>query len=313
MLKLKALSAAVALVMTTSLCFAGCSFDFSRISYRYDNSEKYTAGDLETKDEISNINIDYLSGGVKLTGEDTDTVSVVETANTALTEDQKVHTWVDGNTLYIRYCASTNSISFDGIEKSIDVVVPGDVKLDNLNVDITSGSFMCSDIEAGSIDADTSSGSIDVTAKASDLKLEATSGFVILNQRGSSDSISLSCTSGSISAVVEEADRMNLDVTSGRIEINANHISEINSDITSGNSIFNFSEAPDNSNITSTSGAITVFMPEDSDITVSVDSTSGGFNYDLPFTKRSDKYIIGEGTAQMILETTSGDIEIKAI
>ena len=133
MLKLKVLGAAAALIMTTSFCFAGCSFNlFSHMNYTYDHGDNYTAGDREIDDEITKISIDYVSGTVTLKGEDTDEISITETANVDLTEDQKVHTWVDGNTLYIKFCASSKNLNFNGAFDDIFEKYTNKAKLDKV-------------------------------------------------------------------------------------------------------------------------------------------------------------------------------------
>ena len=116
----KLVAGALALIVPSTICLTGCSFGFvNSFSYQYDNGDKYTAGDREIDDTITKINIDYVAGNVKVKGADTDIVSVEETANQALDSDHQVHTWVDGDTLYVRYCVSTKKISFNKIEKEL--------------------------------------------------------------------------------------------------------------------------------------------------------------------------------------------------
>ena len=311
MLKLKVLGAAAALIMTTSFCFAGCSFNlFSHMNYTYDHGDNYTAGDREIDDEITKISIDYVSGTVTLKGEDTDEISITETANVDLTEDQKVHTWVDGSTLYIKFCASSKNLNFNGVDKKLEITVPEDRKLDDLTADLSSGSFTCSGIETDVLYADITSGGIDATVQARDITLDATSGTIILNQSGRSDSITIGTTSGKITADIEEAESLNLDITSGSINVDADRILSVSSESTSGNSEFKFDTVPDRCEIDATSGDVKVFLHEDADVTVSVDMTSGEFNYDLPFSKHDKKYVNGDGSATLLVETTSGDIDI---
>ena len=98
---------AMALIVPSTLCLTGCSFGLiNTVSYQYENADKYTAGDREIDDTITKINIDYLAGDVKVRGTDTDNIKVDETANTDIDADHQVHTWVDGDTLYVRYCVS---------------------------------------------------------------------------------------------------------------------------------------------------------------------------------------------------------------
>ena len=143
----KLIAGALALIVPSTLCLTGCSFGvFNTFTYTYDNSEKYTAGDREIDDKITAIDIDYVSGDVTLNGSDTDKVTVKETSNKDLDDAHKVHTWVDGSTLYVRYCESAKSINFNNINKKLELSIPGAQELDNLNVKISSGDLKCSGV-----------------------------------------------------------------------------------------------------------------------------------------------------------------------
>ena len=73
----KLLTGALAMILPATLCLSGCSFGiFNTFNYTYENADKYTAGDREIDDKITSINIDYISGDVKVKGSDTDTVSI---------------------------------------------------------------------------------------------------------------------------------------------------------------------------------------------------------------------------------------------
>ena len=127
----KLAAGAMALIVPMTVCFTGCSFGlFNSFSYTYENGDKYTAGDREIDDTVTKINIDYLSGGVKVKGTSDDSISIKETVNQTIDADHQVHSWVDGDTLYVRYCVSTNMINFNKIEKSLEITIPGEQELD---------------------------------------------------------------------------------------------------------------------------------------------------------------------------------------
>ena len=95
MKKIKGIICGTLLVAALS-CICGCSLSISNTTYTYNNSDKFTAGDREISDKIDTINIDYISGDITLTGSNTSTISVKETAAKQLDDKRKVHTWVDG-------------------------------------------------------------------------------------------------------------------------------------------------------------------------------------------------------------------------
>ena len=345
----KLAAGAMALIVPSTLCFTGCSIGmFNTINYIYDNADKYTAGDREIEDKITKINIDYASGNVKVRGTDTDSVSVKETTNKDIDEDHQVHTWVDGDTLYVRYCASAKMISFNNIEKSLDVTIPGSRELDDFIINVSSGDLELDDFTTDSLNSHVSSGNtkIDCSAKviehksssgdinliqrgnSDSVKVKASSGDIILNHEGDCDSFKIDSSSGKIditqTGTVNNADihsssggvkasfdvvnSLDVNVSSGAIIIDASEVKSLNTKASSGHSEIRLMKAPETSNIECSSGGIDVSIPEDSDITVHVHISSGDFNYDLPFTKDGKDYIYGNGTSEMNIKCSSGDV-----
>ena len=96
----KLVAGAMALIVPATVCLTGCSIGlFNTVNYKYEDSDKYTAGDREIDEKVTKVNIDYLSGEVKVKGTDSDTISIKETSNKTIDDDHKVHTWVDDGTL----------------------------------------------------------------------------------------------------------------------------------------------------------------------------------------------------------------------
>ena len=325
----KILAGALALIVPSTICFTGCSF-FTFFNYTYENADKYTAGDREIKDTITTLNIDYVSGDVKLKGTDTDKVTVKETSNKELTEEQKVHTWVDGSTLYVRYCASTNKISFHKIEKELEITIPEVQDLDDLIVHISSGNLNCSEVTTDGLNVKSSSGDVGFTGSASDvlvkvssgktsldlegdsssIDISSSSGSITVDQNGNTDSVKLHASSGNINALLDKAAKLDIHVSSGDIKIEADEILDLKTDSSSGHNEFKLGKAPKTSDIHSSSGWVKVYLPGDSDITVKPHISSGDFNYELPFSKNGKEYVNGNGTDEMIINVSSGDVDI---
>ena len=283
------------------------------ITSKLTDADKYQAGDREITDTITNLNLDYLSGTVTVKSGDTDKITITETANRDLTEDQKVHTWVNGDTLYVRFCASSKNIDFTNIEKKLIITFPEDQEFDNATIDLTSGELTYTGIKADTIKSDITSGKVDITAEAGDVSVDATSGDVFLNLTGDSGRIDINTTSGDINADIGDAESLEIDVTSGPINVTANSIRSINVSKTSGDIEFRLNETPDSVDIDSTSGKTTFYLPEDADITADIDTTSGEFNYNLPFTRNDGVYVSGNGASTFSINATSGDVTINKI
>lgn len=350
----KLAAGALALIVPSAFCLTGCSFGiFNTVNYRYDDADKYEAGDREIDDTITKINIDYLSGDVKVKGTDEDTVSVRETTNKSVDDDHKVHTWVDGDTLYVRYCASMDMISFNGIEKSLEITLPGDQELDDFIIDVSSGAIDLNGFTTDKLNAHASSGDTTIDCSAKDIEVKSSSGSISLTQTGSSDSVTVKASSGDIdinhkgdsasfdidsssgkiniiqtgildnvkihsssggvNATFGTVNTLKVEVSSGPIVIDADEVKDLYTKASSGHSDITLAKAPETSNIECSSGGIDVSIPEDSDLTIHTNISSGEFNSDLPFAKDGKNYTIGNGTYEMNIRCSSGDVSVHSI
>ena len=345
---------AMALIVPATVCFTGCSWSpFNSFSYTYENADKYTAGDREIDDTVTKINIDYVSGDVKVKGTDTDSISVKETANKDLDSDHQVHTWVDGDTLYVRYCVSTNMINFGKIEKSLEITIPSEQELDDFIIDVSSGNIDLDGFTTDNLNSHASSGNMTIDCSASVIELKSSSGNVGLTQTGNSDSVKIKASSGNVALIhdgdsdsitidsssgkinVEQkgtvknvkihsssggayakmgvVDTFAIDVSSGGIVIDAEDIRNLSTKASSGHSEISLGKVPETSSLDCSSGGIDVRLPEDADVTVHVDISSGEFNYNLPFEKNGKDYIGGNGTADMKIHCSSGNVNFNKI
>ena len=224
------LTAALAAAML--ICLSGCSV---KLNYNYDNADKYIPGDREIAEKIEIIDIDYMAGNVTVKGDKMATVTVKETSKTEIDDKLKVHTWVDGSTLHVKYCAADKGLSIKDLKKTLEITVPADVKLSDLSID-------------------DSAGDVDVTA--------------------------------------ESIGKLAIDISSGSLKLSAD-------------------KAPEKSEIDSSAGNIEIYLPEKTDMTLEADISAGDFNSEIPFTKKGDAYIFGNGKSKMDIDASAGDVGIK--
>ena len=130
----------VVAAMMLGVC--GCSnseievLDITKTNYLYDNGDKYEAGDRDITEKIESINIAYMSGEVVMTETDADVVSIKETSNKELDDKRKVHTWVDGSTLYVRYCASAKGLELNNLDKKLTIDIPKNIELSDVKLEM---------------------------------------------------------------------------------------------------------------------------------------------------------------------------------
>ena len=300
-----------ALFVAAFICLSGCGLMIGS-NYIYKDGDKYTAGDREIKDKIENINIDYMAGNVKLIGSDSDIITVKETSSVKLNDKQKVHTYVDGTTLYVRYCASAKNINLNNLNKQLTVTIPEDLILSDLYVDVSSADVSCENFKSDSVSVDASSGNIQTECESNVIKLSASSGNVYLTQKGNSDDISIETSSGSIEVDMEEAANLTVSASSGDITIKADSVAQFKSETSSGDNEFCFKSAPSVSDIEASSGNITVYLPKDSDLTLDMDMDED-LSYDLAFSRKGDVYMSGDGSNKMKIDISSGEVNLKAL
>lgn len=217
----KLAAGAMALIVPAAVCLTGCSFgNINFMNYKYDNADKYEAGDREIDDKITKINLDYASGNVTVKGTATDSVKVEETVNKDIDKDHQVHTWVDGNTLYIRYCASKDMLTFNGIEKSLEVTIPEAQDLDEFIINVSSGNIVLDNFTTDSLNSHASSGNTRIACSAKTIEHKSSSGNVDLVQTGNTDSIKLKLSSGNL-VLTQNGDckTFDIDSSSGKIEV----------------------------------------------------------------------------------------------
>jgi DUF4097 and DUF4098 domain-containing protein YvlB len=221
-----------ALTVMMLICLSGCSV---KLNYNYDNADKYIPGDREITEKIENIDIDYMAGNVTVKGDKTTAVTVMETSKTEIDDKLKVHTWVDGSTLHVKYCAAGKGLSIKDLKKTLEITVPADVKLSDLSIDA-------------------SAGDVDVTA--------------------------------------ESIGKLAIDISSGNMKLSADKV-------------------PEKSEIDAAAGNVEIYMPEKTDMTLKADISAGDFNSEIPFTKKGDAYIFGNGKSRMDIDASAGNINIK--
>ena len=298
-----------AIISAVMMCFCGCSIGFvSGSTVRYDNADKYTAGDREIIDKIDKLDIDWIGGYVKVTTGGS-TVQIKETTKGDLADKYKVHTWAEGSTLHVRYCKSGERYNEDN-EKTLEITVPEDVLYKSINIDSSSADVTCEGLSskkavmdassgnmtyignADSFTADTSSGNISFTGEAKTISTDSSSGDVFIEQTGESDSIST-------------------DSSSGDMNITAEYTKSLSTDTSSGKQVIKLEKQAESISLDSSSGDVKLYLPENADFTAEISTSSGDVSYELALKKTGDEtYVCGNGENEVSIDTSSGDVKI---
>ena len=294
----------------------------------YANAGKYTAGDTTVSSPVENLDINWTSGRVNIEYHAGDGVTVRETANRTLSEDDRIRWWLDGTTLRVQFCKPGFRF-FVNLEKTLTVSLPEGTVLKTAGIRATSADLEIADLAAGEIVIETTSGDIRAATAAKQLKAGATSGAITLRQDASADSVGLSSTSGSISLTLADAKEVAVDATSGEIGVTMTGSADsVRLHSTSGTVRADLASA-DRADLSSTSGGVDVSLAAFKELKVGstsgdvtahltaepgfsgrLSTTSGSVSSELALEKNGNTYACGDGSAQVDIGTTSGSIRL---
>lgn len=94
---------AVVCVVALFACGVMVFFETVHIGLNYANAEKYTAGGTEINGAVKNVQIDWVDGEVNIAYHAKSTVEIAETASKAISKDEALRWWLDGDTLRIQF------------------------------------------------------------------------------------------------------------------------------------------------------------------------------------------------------------------
>lgn len=241
--------------------------------YNYDDADKYTVGDAVITDTVKNLDIDWTSGNINFEYHDEDTVEISEKSRKKLSEDKKMRWWFDDGNLRIRFAKKGISFFSWGFDqnKELTVKLPEGISLEDVNIDSTSG-----DVNIPSLQAQM-------------LTLDVVSGDIRLNLSGAGE-LKMSSVSGNVEATLDIVSSAEIDTTSGDVKLSAPGLEKLDIDVTTGD--------------------VTAALSGKPGFTAHLDTVTGKINYDLPLTKESGAYVCGDGSGNVKIDTTTGDINL---
>ena len=193
----------------------------------------------------------------------------------------------------------SGDIAVTGVRGDLSLrTLSGDVRAEGVSGDLrvssTSGDVRIRD-HRGPLAAETTSGKISASGTISGARLSTVSGDIELE--GGSDDLTARTISGAIAVRTGARVHLTLDSTSGDI-------------------VFEGPLAPNSASVINTiSGNVRMGLTDLADLRLEVSTTSGELSSDLPLAdhapeRRRLSAVIGPGTANLTITTTSGDVEI---
>lgn len=115
-------------IIFLGLLLTGCNY------YNYNHANQYTAGNATISDEIKYLNIEWISGNVKIIYYDDESIIFNETANRNLKSTELVRYWQNGEVLNIRF-AGKGKHNFTNLQKTLTIWVPKNSSLESLEIE----------------------------------------------------------------------------------------------------------------------------------------------------------------------------------
>lgn len=320
-----------ALLVVLLLLAGGCFLIFgdSLGLAAYANADKYTVGDADISSAVENLEIDWISGKVNIQYHAGSGISLSETANRNVSEDEKFRWWLDGKTLRIQF-AAPKLFSFNNLQKTLTVSLPENSVFKSVSIGTTSGDISVPAMTADELRFDTTSGDVDAVITAKNLNASSTSGDMEILLDSDIRSAILGSTSGNITLSAVSAENIDMKSTSGNLSLTlSGDVKKLHLDSTSGAILADlasadkaeFDSTSGNMNVTlqsfsdldldATSGDITLKLPKAPGFTLDLDSRPSHLSSALALEKNGSKYTYGDGSARLRIDTTSGNIRIE--
>lgn len=277
-------------LFTLSLMLSSCNY------YRYDNSEKYIAGDAIINEEIKHCYIEWVSGEVNIIYHDQDYIAFSETANRDLSSKEVVRYWQNGAILNLRF-AEAGRQNFNNLHKVLTILMPSTMTLQTLDIETISANVKVENIEGNILDVETVSGNIK------------------LNEVNFRDN-NLSSVSGKIEGELKQSEELDVETVSGDIDLFSSYTKEFDIETVSGAIELSLNNGqiygdPDwRGDIETVSGNVEVRLLENTEFVLYLKTTSGIYTNDFPCEKHPSHYLHISSKNSIHINTVSGNINI---
>ena len=299
----------ISLFVLISLFLCSCNrIGIFKISgHTYPDANKYSIGNFSYRaGDVNKVCIDYVSGDVTVVQSRNNTL-IVEENEKGLSDDQKMHWYLDGHTLRIQFCKSGYSGSFPYNSKKLSVEIPYGI---DLEIGVTSGDVsFATDLEVKNAYFGATSGDYHVkSARAGKFEFGATSGSISIEALYA-DSAEFGSTSGNTNVSLIQSKSIQFGSTSGNTSMDRIHATDVKGGATSGNTTLGFDYC-ESFKIACTSGNINISRLPSNGASIEFDHTSGELKADSYMVKNK-KIVYGAGGCDMDITTTSGNLIIN--
>lgn len=184
--------------------------DTEGFRYRYAEESSFTVGSTElAPGGIHRLVIDWVAGSVVLETYEGSTIAVSEAEQHL--EADRLRWRQRGETLTIRYCASTDSSEIVAKDLIVQVPVEFASVLRYVQIDTVSADARAADLEIGELQFDSVSGNLEFSGWAWDADLDTVSGTAEMNFADTPNELQFDSTSGDLILFLPESRSFEVD------------------------------------------------------------------------------------------------------
>ncbi len=132
---------------------------------------------------------------------------------------------------------------------------------------------------------------------------------VVLPRGMALDELDMDCVSADFNVEVD-ASEYDVESVSGDFNLSASGSRSVDVGTVSGDCNLRMQQCPSNVDMKSVSGSISLWIPSDSGFTAEISTVSGKINCSIPVTTSGKRIVAGNGSAEIEMESVSGDLNI---
>ncbi len=262
-------------------------FDF------YDNtsySELQTVKDEIISEDITDISVDWITGGIKIFKTEKDRIHIIQKAPEKFDNNKLLSLNVNDSRLEIKDENKNRIwIGFNVPKKSyLELYLPEKI-YNNIDISNVSNKFECEFIKSKNLIVNSVSGSVSIVGEINNSTFETVSGEVDCENL-ISEKLKAKTISGDVN-ISGSFDNADLETISGNVTVSSNKmINDLQANSVSGNT--------------------KVYIPDNDGFVVNLHKVSGQLNSDFETTKNGNTYKYKNGDSKFDVEVVSGDIYI---
>ena len=287
------------------------SSDHSNVTQKYkDLKNPYSAdGAYSVKaDDLKELDIDWISGSVKVELTDGDVIRFQETADRTISEKDALRYGVSGGKLRIQACKKNHVGKLP--RKDLVLSLPRALadRLQELEIDTVSASISAANLQVKELELNTVSGKVEASNMiAEEAGIDSVSGAVALLD-SHVESLRIDSVSGRIN-VSGTSRKVKVSSVSGPIECNMDECRDVRANTVSGQVTFVLRSTPKELKVDTTSGEVRLALPTDASCAIELDAMSGKLF--LNDTAVGVKQLtLGDGDALFDIDTMSGNVYV---